>query len=44
MPSRQEHREKQQEQERQSRENDRKFRRTQLRNTVGRIPGQLSNS
>lgn len=43
MPSRQDYRAKRRESEEQSRENDRKFRRTQLRNTVGRIPGQLGN-
>lgn len=42
MQSRQEHKAKQREAEKQSRANDRKFRRTQLQKTVGKIPGQLS--
>lgn len=42
MPSRQEYKAKQREAEKQSRENDRRFRRTQLKDTVGKIPGQLS--
>lgn len=43
MPSRQQHKEQKKEQEQQSRQRDRDLRKEWLKDTVGKIPGQLRN-